>query len=283
MNSMATPPTPAPSLPDSLQHTFIITKYELLNFFRTRRFYIIVGIGVAISAILTALVAYYRPATLLASPLAFYQSWWGMSVDFMVVLAGIFFGGDAISGEFQNKTGYFLVGHPIRRASIYTGKWIAAFVASVIVFFLYTGLAVANGLFYFGATIPWQLGEAVALGLLYLVAVLAFTFLFSALFKSSSMSILVTAILLLFGFTIIQELIIAFAHYEPWFVLTYGGTIVGNVLLATYPAHEVHGGPLNPTLVVFNPYVWEGIVILLGYFVVSALLGLVLFERKEFT
>ncbi len=270
-------------LPDSVAHTFIITKYELLNYFRTRRFYIIVGIGVAISALFTALVGYYRPATLLADPLAFYRNWWGMSVDFMVVLSAIFFAGDAISGEFQNKTGYFVVGHPIRRSSIYAGKWIAAFAASLVVFGLYTGLAVANGLFYFGASVPWQLGEAVGLGLLYLVAVLAFTFLFSSLFKSSSMSILVTAILLLFGFTIIQDLVIALAHTEPWFILNYGGAIVGNVLLASYPAHVVHGGPFDPSAVVYNPYIWEGVVILLGYLVSSAILGLLLFERKEFT
>ena len=275
------PPAPA-RLPTSVQQTFIVTKYELLNYFRTRRFYIILGIGLAISAILTALVAYYRPGTLLADPLTFYQSWWGASIDFIVVLAGIFFGGDAISAEFQNKTGYFVVGHPIRRAAIYAGKWIAAFTASVIVLAVYTALAVGNGLYYFGATVPWQLGEAIGLGVLYLVAVLAFTFLFSAMFKSSAMSILVTAILLLFGFSIIQNLVVALASTEPWFLITYGGSIIGAVLQANYPAHVQTIRSFGVTAVMYTPYVWEGIVILLGYFVACAGLGLALFERKEF-
>jgi ABC-2 type transport system permease protein len=274
---------PVPSrLPTSVQQTLIVTKYELLNYFRTRRFYIILGIGLAISAILTALVAYYRPATLLDNALTFYQSWWGMSVDFIVVLAGIFFGGDAISAEFQNKTGYFVVGHPIRRAAIYAGKWIAAFIASVIVLLVYTALAVGNGLFYFGATVPWPLGEAVGLGLLYLVAVLAFTFLFSAMFKTSAMSILVTAILLLFGFSIIQSLVVALASTEPWFLLTYGGSIISAVLQSSYPAHVVTVRTFGVAVVTYTPYIWEGIVILLGYFVACAGLGLWLFERKEF-
>ncbi|HYK94127.1 MAG TPA: ABC transporter permease [Thermoplasmata archaeon] len=272
-------------LPDSVGHTFIITKYELLNYFRTRRFYILLAIGVVISGILTALVGYYRPHALLATPLTFYSSWWGGAINFVTILAGIFFGGDAISGEFQNKTGYFVVGHPIRRVSIYAGKWIAALIAAVIVYFVYTGIAVANGLYYFGATIPWQLYEAIGLGLLYLIAVLAFTFLFSSLFKSSAMSILVTAILLLFGFSLIETLIATFTGIEPWFIITYGGGIVSNSLMDPFPAHvqDVPLGPRAGSLVVYTASVPEGIVILLAYFVVCAILGLLLFEMKEFT
>lgn len=272
-------------LPDSVGHTFIIAKYELLNYFRTRRFYILLAIGIIISALLTALVGYYRPHGLLATPLAFYSAWWGGAINFVAILAGIFFGGDAISGEFQNKTGYFVVGHPIRRVSIYAGKWIAALVAAVIVFIVYTGIAVANGVYYFGPTVPDQLFEAIGLGLLYLVAVLAFTFLFSSLFKSSAMSILVTAILLLFGFSLIETLLSTFTGVEPWFIITYGGAIVGNSLTDPFPAHVQHV-PLGPgagSLVVYSASVPEGIVILLVYFVVCALLGLLLFENKEFT
>lgn len=270
-------------LPDSLGHTLVIMKYELLNYFRTRRFYILLGIGVTISLLLTVLVGYYRPRGLLSSPLAFYASWWGLSINFVVILAGIFFGGDAISGEFQNKTGYFTVGHPIRRISIYIGKWLAALIAAVVVFVLYTLIAIANGIYYFGPSLPGQLAVAIGLGLLYLLAVLAFTFLFSSLFKSSAMSILVTAILLLFGFSIIDELLATLAGVEPWFILTYGGSIVGNSLMNPYPAHMVNAGPQAGNLIIYSASVPEGVVILLGYFVVCAVLGLYLFERKEFT
>jgi ABC-2 type transport system permease protein len=49
-----------------------------------------------------------------------------MTTVSMVILSGIFFGGDALFGEFQNKTGYFTIPNPVRRSSIYVGKWIAA-------------------------------------------------------------------------------------------------------------------------------------------------------------
>ncbi|TMI75933.1 ABC transporter permease [Candidatus Bathyarchaeota archaeon] len=120
-------------LPSSVSQIGVITKYELVNYFRSRRFFVLLIIGIIISALLTALVGYYRPSSFLSSALSFYSSWWAGpmgSITFVIVLSGIFYGGDAISGEFQNKTGYFLVANPLRRSSIYIGKWLGAFTAS---------------------------------------------------------------------------------------------------------------------------------------------------------
>ena len=207
-----------------------------------------------------------------------------MSATFVVVLSGIFFGGDAISGEFQNKTGYFTLPNPVRRSSIYVGKWLAAFIASTIILLVFTAIRVANGIYYFGTNVPYQFGESFLFAWFYLVAVLGFTFFFSSLFKSSSYSILVTAILFLFAFTLIQTLVADLAQIEPWFILTYGSGIIGNVLSPTYPAHTTTilgpGGRL--LLTTYNATIPEGLAIIAVYFIVTAVLGLLLFERKEF-
>src|SRR5713101_3024869 len=194
-------------LPSSIAQVGVMTKYELLNYFRSRRFFILLIIGLIISSILTALVAYYGVNSFATTALGFYSFWWGNSVTLVVILSGIFFGGDAISGEFQNKTGYFLVGNPLRRSSIYIGKWLGALTASLIVFATYAAITVGNGLYYFGMNAPYQFAESLTFSILYLIAVLGFTFFFSSLFKSSSMSILVTAILFLFAFSLIQVIV----------------------------------------------------------------------------
>lgn len=279
-------PQGVPSLPTSIAQVGTITKYELLNYFRSRRFFVLLIIGLVISAILTAVVAYYGIDYLnLTSALGFYSFWWGNSITLVVILSGIFFGGDAISGEFQNKTGYFLVGNPLRRSSIYIGKWIAAFSASLIIFAIYAAIAIGNGIYYFGANVPYQFGESLIFSVLYLIAVLGFTFFFSSLFKSSSMSILVTAILFLFAFSLIQLIVANLAQIEPWFIITYGSGIIGNVLTDPYPTTQTvrggFGGGRQAT--VYAVSIPEGIAILVGYFVVTAIIGLLLFERKEFT
>jgi ABC-2 type transport system permease protein len=273
------------NVPSSLTQVGITAKYTFLDYFRSRRFFILLVITLLISALLTFIVGYYRPAIFLTSDLSFYSGWWGMSVTFVIVLSGIFFGGDAISGEFQNKTGYFGVPNPIRRSSIYVGKWLAAFIAATVILVVFTAITVGNGMYYFGLTVPYQFGLSVLLAWFYLAAVLGFTFFFSSLFKSSSISILVTAILFLFAFTLIETLVADLVQVEPWFILTYGAGIVGNILTVPYPEH-VHTqtfGQGRISITTYNATIPEGIAILGLYFIITAILGLVLFERKEFT
>jgi ABC-2 type transport system permease protein len=272
-------------VPSSMTQIGIITKYTFLDYFRSRRFLILLTITIIIGAILTVVVA-YRPQAFTTSPLSFYSNWWGNSVAFVIILSGVFFGGDAISGEFQNKTGYFGVPNPIRRSSIYVGKLIGAFVASLLMLGLFTVITVVNGTYYFGFNLPIEFGESLLFALFYLAAVMGFTFFFSSLFKSSSMSILMTIILFLFVFNLVTTLVSSLAQIEPWFIITYGAGIIGNVLMIPYPAHEVvtNLGPrAGFSLSTFNATIPEGLVIIGVYFVVTAILGLLLFERKEFT
>jgi ABC-2 type transport system permease protein len=269
-------------VPSSLTQVGITLKYTFLDYFRSRRFFILLVITLLISALLTFIVGYYRPASFMFSNLSFYDSWWSNSVTFVIVLSGVFFGGDAISGEFQNKTGYFGIPNPIRRSSIYIGKWLSAFLAATVVFGAFAIITVGNGMYYFGLNVPYQFIESILFAWFYLVAVLGFTFFFSSLFKSSSMSILVTIILFLFVFSLVQTLVANLVKIEPWFMLTYGAQIIGNIL--TVPYGSVTG--LGEGGRFLNPYtatVPEGLAIIGLYFVVTTILGLMLFERKEFT
>ena len=281
-------------VPSSLAQAGITMKYTFLDYFRSRRFFVLLIITLIISAILTVLVGYYRPQSFLGDPtdpvgtraLTFYSSWWGNAVTFVIILGGIFFGGDAISGEFQNKTGYFNVPNPIRRSSIYIGKWLSAFIAATIIFAVFATITVCNGLYYFGAYVPIQFGQSLLYAWFYLAAVMGFTFFFSSLFKTSTMSILVTAILFLFVFSLLETLVSTLVNIEPWFILTYGAGIIGDVLNPNgYPAHVTHTplGRRGLTLTTYAPYVPEGLAIIGLYFIITTILGLLLFERKEFT
>ena len=290
---MSSKPTDSGNVvPGSVAQSMVTTRYTLLDYIRSRRFAILLVLMLIISALLTFVFWYRRPATIFdlpsdLAPRAFYSTWWGMSATFVVILSGIFFGGDAISSEFQNRTGYFVLPNPVRRSSVYTGKFIAALIASSIVLGIFMMITLANGIGYFGLNVPGAFFESALFDWLYLWAVLGFCFFISSAFKSGAYSILVCAVFLLFGFTLIEGLVEALAGIEPWFVLSYGSEIVGNVLQANYPAHvttntEMFGSHLV-TVTTYNVGVVEGLVIIGAYFVVTAVLGLFLFERKEFT
>jgi len=271
-------------IPSSVSQIGTVTKYEMLNYFRSRRFFVLLSIDLIISALVTGLVGYYGiNAVGVTTSLQFYSFRWGSLIAFVTILAGIFFGGDAISGEFQNKTGYFLVAHPLRRSSIYIGKWLGAFSASLMTFAVFAAIALANGIYYFGTDIPFQFVESILFAILYLMAVLGLTFLFSSLFKSSAMAITVTAILFLFVFSILETLLNNLIGVEPWFIGTYGAGIIDNVLMATYPTSQPVRGIGGRERTLYAVSIPARLTILAGYFVVSAILGLIVFERREFT
>ncbi len=277
-------------VPSSMSQVGIIMKYTFLDYIRSRRFFILLIITLLASVLLTVLVAYYRPFNFLENSLSFYSNWWGggatlSTSTLVIILSGIFFGGDAISGEFQNRTGYFGVPNPIRRSAIYVGKWLSAFLAATVMFLIFVAITVANGMYYFGADVPIQFGESLLFAWFYLAAVMGFTFFFSSFFKSGSMSIIVTAIVFLFVFSLVQALVETLVKFEPWFILTYGASIISSIMTVPYPPHvqtEVLAGG-RFTLTTYTPYVSEGLAIIAVYFIITAALGLLLFERKEFT
>lgn len=268
-----------------------LAKAQFREYLRSRRFFILLGLMAAIGVIFTAVVAHYR-GSLISSSLGFYGGAWGGAANFLTILVAVFFGGDAIAGEFQNKTGYFLMGLPVRRGAIYLGKFLAAYLASAAVLLSFLFVLLLNGAYYFGVSgFPWQLGVSVLLTLIYLSAVLATTFVFSSLFKTSAYGFVLTALLFLIGFTILQDWVSALAHIEPWMVISYASGTIGAVFSSnpnwgfTGTSTLVHG-TINPN-VVARIYtvagVGEGVLIMIGYLMVLMLLGFFLFEREEFT
>ena len=154
-----------------------MTKYSFLNYLRARRFLVMVLLVAIVNLVLTAAVGYTRSADFLNSPLGFYGAWRGSFIDIFILLTVVFFGGDAISGEFQNKTGYYLVPNPIRRSTIYVGKYLAAFIASTLILAAlcpgFTGSTACTTTWGFRRII-----ESFLFAWLYLLTALSVTFMF---------------------------------------------------------------------------------------------------------
>jgi ABC-2 type transport system permease protein len=272
-------------VPGTLAQAFLMSRYQLRDYLRSRRFVLMMAIVGVLGAILTFVLYHFHGAGLSGSADAFYGSLWVGGVGIVIIFSGIIFGGDAIAGEFQNRTGYFLMGLPVRRTSVYIGKFIAAFAASLVAVLFYLGILLANGVGYLGAgAFPVALLESFFITLLYLLALLGAVFLFSSMFKNSLYAVLVVAVLFLFGFSLIQGLVTDLVKIEPWFIITYADQIIGYPFTNGLPAHvstvRTFGGAQVTT---YAPTYAEGFAIMAGYFILTAVGGLALFEREEFT
>ena len=180
-------------VPSGLAQCRVQTEFEFLNYLRSNRFYILLAIVATIGIAIMAVMYVYKPSAYVSSPMAFYSAWWGNVASLCVILTGIFFGADAISTEFQNKTGYYLFANPVKRSSVFIGKWVASFLASAIAIGVYAAITLADGAIYFGSNVPYQFGESFLFALFYIFPILGFSFFISSLFKNNSSSILLTA------------------------------------------------------------------------------------------
>jgi ABC-2 type transport system permease protein len=272
----------APQIPGTLRQTLMLSRYQLRDYLRARRFVLMVAIVAVIGGIVSLVLWRYNGAGLAGDSNAFYGTLWAGFGYVVIVFAGIIFGGDAIAGEFQNKTGYFLMGLPLRRASVYAGKFLACLAASVVSVLIFLAILLANGVYYLGVSgaFPLALLTSFGIAILYMLALLGAVFLFSSMFKNSLYAVLVVAVLFLFGFTIIEEVLIGLVHIEPWFVIDYARPVISYPFLSSLPAH-MSTGPAG--LTVYSPTYAEGIAVMLGYFIFAAVGGLALFEREEFT
>jgi ABC-2 type transport system permease protein len=274
--------------PSDVRQIGTVTKYELIKYLRGRRLLAIVLLAVIISAILLvvppAVGSQYPkdPTQFMLNILGFLGTSSAVSASIAIpilsVLSATFFGADAIVSEYESKTGYFLFPNPIRKTAIFCGKFIASALVSVGTIGLFYLIAAVSVRIVDGS-IPANTGLSFAYSLVYLFAILAIAYLFSAIMRSSVYSLVLT----FFTFFLILPIIDAVgsvAKFKPWFSVTFASLISQYIFQNPYPTDKV----LNTStvsLVAYYPYVRLSLAVMAAYFIVALLLAIVLARRRE--
>jgi len=272
--------------PSSLRQIATVTKYELLKYLRGRRLLAIVLLTIIISAIFLVVQpaigsAYEKdPKEFTVNMLSF--------LSILAILSATFFGADAIVSEYESKTGYFLFPNPIRKTAIFLGKFIASVLVSVGAIGLYYVIAVISVRIIDGS-IPANTGLSFAYSLVYLFAILAIAYLFSAIMRSSVYSLVLT----FFTFFLILPIVDAvgsIAKFKPWFSITFASEISRYVFQSPYPTDTVfntstYAGPSagarSLSLVQYYPEIRLSIIVMAAYFIVAFLLAILIARRRE--
>ena len=144
---------------------------------------------------------------------------------------------------------------------------------------VYEVVTFANVTYYFGASaMPYQFWESFAFLGFAVCSALGLAFLFSSIFKNGAVSMLFSAALLLYGFTLLGNVIQRLTSLEPWFLLSYGAGIMENILVTPYPLHAITANGHT----IYAATVPEGLLIMIGYFAVGLVVSLLIFKRREF-
>jgi ABC-2 type transport system permease protein len=205
----------------------IVIQYEFLKHFRRKRLYIVLGIALLVEALVLILVptlmtgGYPKDALTMAALLTAGPS--------LAVIGAVFFAGDAIAGEFESKTGFLLFINPVKRTLLWTGKYLAGFVATaILVMFSYIIITIALLAIY--QQVPFELLKSFGLCILYAAAVLSITFLFSAISKGS-MGATVMTLLFIFVVSGILESVLRATDKPSWFILSASQDSITAVLV----------------------------------------------------
>lgn len=254
----------------------IVTGYELLKYLRRRRLYAVL----AITAVVTVLI--FAVPLALHTPFPQEAKQWAASylgfANLLIIIAGAFFAGDAVSSEFEQKTGFIIFPNPVKRTSLVLGKFFAAFLSALLTVALYYLIGVIGLLGIYGLVLPEML-TSFGYAILYLCSVLGLTFLFSTIMKGS-MGATLLAFFTLFMIMPIVSQVITLTGNEPWYLTTYAsGMITQSINPQTDAVMEFPGSPFK--IYVFYPKFPISLLVMLAYFVLGLALSLALINRKE--
>jgi len=257
-------------------NTYLSVKFELRKHLRRKRLLIAVSLSIIIPLIFYVIpkiwdVGFADSAGEFASSTLGY-------IDLLMIISGAIFVGDAISSEFEKKTGLLLFPTPQRRTSIFVGKYIAALIATFSVVSLYYLTVTLEITQIYGAgEIPTELVKSYLIALLYATSVLSVIYFFSSVLKRTISSTLLGFFFLMMILPITDR-VLKSADVEPWFIVTYSAGLITDVL-GSPP--NVAFAPERYSSTGFAPDFYVGIMVMLAYTIILFLVSIVVANRKN--
>jgi len=252
-------------LPSDLEQIVTVAKYDVIKHFRSKRLIgllILEGLVLALMALLPIALDVTTsddPANYMSG----YVGWVGM----LIVIGATMFAGDAIVSEFQGRTGYLLFPNPVKRESIFLGKYLSTLSIVGLMIVLYYGVAAVITLVMTGgSTVLWVYSMLFAL--CYGSAAAALGFLLSTVFKGSTGSLVLTFFMLIMILPMIMA-VVWLAGYDTVYIMTSAEYVIGGLMNDPYVANGM------------SPDIWASLGVLMVYIAGCLTVGLVLFKRRE--
>lgn len=199
-------------------------------------------------------------------------------INLLIIISAAVFAGDAVSGEFENKTGLSLFPTPQRRTSIFVGKFIAALLATFLVVILYYFITVLEIIQIYGiGEISIELAKSFLLALIYATSAVSIIYFFSSILKRTITSALIGFFLMMMILPIITSVLI-FANVDPWFIVTHSAGLITDVLGV---ASGFQTGPRGVDLSSFDPDFLVGTSVMVVYTIIFFILGILVANRRK--
>jgi ABC-2 type transport system permease protein len=196
----------------------------------------------------------------------------------LVMICATFFGADAIVSEFQGRTGYLVFPNPIKRTTLFLGKFAASMTSSILLIgILYGGVAILSLFASKGIDDDFVLSFALAVE--YLLAAMAVAYVISSVLKGSTGAIVLTFFMFLMILPIVDGMsMVAGVKVEG--SLTFAAGAIQYILYDPYPTDSTLEMP-GMTFSSFYPDPGMAALVMMSYAVIGLALGILMFKRKQ--
>ncbi len=151
-----------------------------------------------------------------------------MIFPLLVMVIAVTLGSSIISEDYQKDTGN-LIFPKTTKARLLTGRLVARFIYAIVAVTTYYLLVGITTLIYYG-TISSLFFASWGWALLYTLTVFSVVIFFSSLMKSNAGTIILSILLILIVFNLIDQLLrVTGATFEPVFILTYYSNIISSI------------------------------------------------------
>lgn len=251
---------------DDCRQAGIVARNEIRKFVRGKKLYLCIGIVILIWALMTFLPYVFGDGLhgTAGSIFSSYIMW----VTLICLLLGVLFAAGTVVSEFEERTALVLFTRPIKKSSIYLGKFLACYAIEalmILIYYLASFLvAVATG----GGSMDGFF-QSLMLALAYLFAVTGIALLFSSFLKKASTAVILTFVFLLMLFPIIEAVIILNVHGGTWWLLDS----LSDTIQTCIPALQTsETGAVHAVRDFFALLVWG---------LVPGIAGFLIFQRRE--
>jgi len=252
-----------------------IIRYEMLKYLRGKKLYIMLGIiAIFVGAVLIVPPAVGESYPNAKELIQFFTQF----MNIIAILIVTLFGADAIVYDFEKGTAFVLYPNPVRRRTIFAGKFVAAMVVSIGVLCLYYLLAGVIDLGING-TVPSRIVYSLLLAIAYVFTLMCITFLISTALRST----LASSVLVFAAFFLVLPMvggILSIVGEKAWFLVTSMVTVIGDILTVPFPKSTViDAGTIK--VVDYHPSVETALLVMMVYAIPALALAYRQFIRKE--
>jgi ABC-2 type transport system permease protein len=260
---------------------YMVSRYELLKHLRSKRLYGILIIEVVIFVLLI-IIPPLAGRDYPTDPAEFAETFFTWT-NVLVIIGATFFAGDALVSEFQNRTGYLIFPNPVKRITLFFGKYAATTIIMVLVLAIFyamvsiASLAITGG--FSGLTL-----SSLGLAILFVLSASSVAYLISSVMKGGTGALVLTFFMFFLILPILDG-VFTFARVKPDFSLTFAAGAIQYVMQTPYPTDFFQEIPIGGGQVfeisVYYPDVALAAIVMVAYMIVGIVIGIWFFNKRE--